>query len=77
MGDVFPFDTVIPFSAFYAWYINHSIKPGSIIVMHDANGRGERTAQALATALPQLKTQGYEIVALRDFAGAEGCAPNA
>lgn len=73
LGDVFPFDTIITSRKFYSWYINHSVKPGSIIVLHDANGRGERTAEALAQVLPQLKTRGYQIVPLRQLQADESC----
>lgn len=73
LGDVFPFDTIITSSRFYSWYINLSIKPGSIIVLHDANGRGERTAQALAQVLPQLQARGYAIVPLRELASQKIC----
>ncbi len=73
LGDVFPFDTIITSPRFYSWYINHSIKPGSIIVLHDANGRGERTAQALALVLPKLKAKGYKIVPLGQLQTDESC----
>ena len=75
LGDVFPFDTTITSPRFYSWYINHSVKPGSIIVLHDANGRGERTAAALAQVLPKLQARGYAIVPLRELDRPERCKP--
>jgi peptidoglycan-N-acetylglucosamine deacetylase len=41
-------------------------KPGSIIVNH-ANGRGWHTAEALAIAIPKLKTKGYKFVTVSEL----------
>lgn len=43
--------------------------PGAIVVAH-ANGRGRRTAEALALALPKLKSQGYEFVTVGELLAA-------
>lgn len=75
LGDVFPFDTIITSSRFHSWYINRSVKPGSIIVLHDAKGRGDRAAQALAQVLPKLQARGYAIVPLRELVKPEVCQP--
>lgn len=40
--------------------------PGAIVVAH-ANGRGRRTAEALAIALPKLKEQGYSFVTVSEL----------
>lgn len=40
--------------------------PGAIVVAH-ANGRGRRTAEALAIALPRLKEQGYSFVTVSEL----------
>lgn len=40
--------------------------PGAIVVAH-ANGRGRKTADALAIALPKLKEQGYSFVTVSEL----------
>ncbi|MGX1851937.1 polysaccharide deacetylase family protein [Streptomyces sp. NPDC055299] len=39
--------------------INKELKPGGVILMHDAGGNRSQTVQALAKLLDQLDTQGY------------------
>ena len=46
-----------------------NVRPGSIIIAH-ANGRGHHTAAALPMAIPQLKAQGYEFVAVSELLAA-------
>ena len=67
LGDVFPFDPQIPSSRFHAWYILQTVRPGSVIVLHDAGDRGERTAATLETVLPALRERGYRVVTLSEL----------
>ncbi|MGI9592007.1 MAG: polysaccharide deacetylase family protein [Myxococcota bacterium] len=67
LGDVFPLDPLIPSSSFHAWYILRNVRPGSIIVLHDANGRGARTAATLEVVIPALRERGYRVVTLSDL----------
>ena len=67
IGDVFPFDTIVSSSKFHSWYIQRSIQPGSIIIMHDARGKGTATAQSLAMVLPQLDSMGYKVSSLGEL----------
>ena len=67
IGDVFPFDTIVSSSKFHSWYIRRSIQPGSIIIMHDARGKGAATAKSLAMVLPQLNAMGYRITSLGEL----------
>ena len=67
LADVYPADTRIHSPAFFAWYLEQNVRPGSIIVLHDGGdgtGRGDRTAEALDLALPRLKAAGFEFVSL-------------
>lgn len=64
LGDVFPFDPFIPSSRFHAWYILRHVRPGSIIVLHDAKGRGAQTAETLSRVLPALRGRGYRVLTL-------------
>ncbi len=41
-------------------------RPGSIVVLH-ANGRGRRTAEALAIAIPELRAQGYAFATIGEL----------
>ncbi|MGE3529944.1 MAG: polysaccharide deacetylase family protein [Methyloceanibacter sp.] len=43
--------------------------PGAIVVAH-ANGRGKRTAEALAIAIPKLKEEGYSFVTVSELLAA-------
>lgn len=67
LGSIFPYDTHIPFSWFASWQILTNARPGSIIVLHDGEERGERTLSTLNNILPQLKRKGYRIVTLTEL----------
>ncbi len=69
LGDVFPFDTWIRSSRFHAWYILRNVRPGSVIVLHDARGRGQRTADTLARVLPTLRQRGFRVLSLSALEG--------
>lgn len=45
------------------------VKPGSIIIAH-GNGRGYRTADALAMLIPKLQAQGYKFVTVSELLAA-------
>lgn len=47
----------------------NEVKPGSIVLAH-ANGRGHRTADALAIAIPKLKARGYTFVTVSELLAA-------
>jgi peptidoglycan/xylan/chitin deacetylase (PgdA/CDA1 family) len=42
------------------------VRPGAIVVMH-ANGRGWHTAEALRTAIPELRRRGYRFVTVSEL----------
>jgi len=67
LGSVYPFDPQIPSSWFAAHYVLWNVKPGSIIVLHDYEARGERTVSALATILPELDRRGFRVVTLSEL----------
>ena len=71
LGDVFPLDGRLPFARFHRWYILRHVKPGSIIILHDAEGRGARTAETLRHVLPVLRQRGLDVVTLSELAGRE------
>ena len=67
LGSVYPFDPQIPSTWFATHYVLQNVHPGSIIVLHDCGARGERTATALATILPELHRRGLRVVTLSEL----------
>jgi peptidoglycan/xylan/chitin deacetylase (PgdA/CDA1 family) len=67
LGSVYPFDPQIGSTWFIKNYVLWKVSPGEVIVLHDYGARGRRTAEALATILPELKERGYNIVTLSDL----------
>ena len=67
LGDVYPYDPQISIYWFSAYYVLGNVKPGSVIVLHDYNRRGERTTKALEIILPKLAEQGYKVVTLSEL----------
>lgn len=67
LGSVFPYDTHVRSAWFATHYILFNIRPGSIIVLHDGQDRGQRTVQVLQHLLPRLKARGYDLVTLSDL----------
>jgi peptidoglycan/xylan/chitin deacetylase (PgdA/CDA1 family) len=67
LGSVYPFDAAIPSVGFAARYIIWNAKPGAIIVLHDGEERGTRTARVLSRVLPELQQRGFRIVSLSEL----------
>jgi peptidoglycan/xylan/chitin deacetylase (PgdA/CDA1 family) len=67
LGSVYPFDPHIPSAWFATRHILRNIKPGSVIILHDCGSRGERTAEVLATVLPELQQRGFRVVTLSEL----------
>ncbi|MEM9987863.1 MAG: chitin deacetylase family protein [Bacteroidota bacterium] len=67
LGSVFPYDTHAGSVWFASRFILANIHPGSIIVLHDGERRGQRTAETLANVLPVLKQRGYRVVSLSEL----------
>jgi peptidoglycan/xylan/chitin deacetylase (PgdA/CDA1 family) len=64
LGEVYPFDPHIPSVTWIRLHIAAVVRPGSIIVLHDRDARGWRTAEALGHLLPALAARGYRVVTL-------------
>ena len=69
LGSVYPFDPQIPSTWFAARHILWNVKPGAVIILHDHGRRGERTAEVLATVLPELQRRGLRVVTLSELQG--------
>lgn len=68
LGSVWPYDTFQTSPAFSRWFIRRSIRPGSIIILHDSGARGDRTVAVLSQLLPALAEAGYKVVPLSELA---------
>jgi peptidoglycan-N-acetylglucosamine deacetylase len=70
LGSIYPFDAAVPWAWFSASYVRRNARPGAIIILHDGDARGLRTARVLRTVLPALRAMGYRIVTLSDLVAA-------
>jgi peptidoglycan/xylan/chitin deacetylase (PgdA/CDA1 family) len=68
LGSVYPLDAMLPFPGLAARYILWRARPGSIIVLHEVGGRGQRTLQTLEVVLPELARRGLQVVTLSELA---------
>lgn len=64
MASVVPLDTLISSPRSISTYINWMVEPGSIVVLHDVQDRGRRTAATLDRLLPILRARGYLVTSL-------------
>jgi len=71
LGSVYPLDAALPWTWLATQYILANVKPGDIIILHDGNGRGHRTAQTLRRILPALRKRGFRVVTLSELLAAE------
>jgi peptidoglycan/xylan/chitin deacetylase (PgdA/CDA1 family) len=67
LGSVYPFDPLIPSTIFATVFISKNIKSGSVVVLHDRDSRGKRTAKILRQILPKLQDRGYKFVTLTEL----------
>ncbi|HEU4523397.1 MAG TPA: polysaccharide deacetylase family protein, partial [Gemmatimonadales bacterium] len=75
LGSVYPYDATIPSSGFAVRYILRNVRPGAVIVLHEGDARGRRTARTLGIVLPELGRSGYRVVALSELALAASGPP--
>lgn len=64
LGSVFPYDTHLPSAEFASAFILNRVSSGDVIVLHDGEGRSERTIQTLKKILPALAEKGYQVTTL-------------
>ena len=67
MASVAPLDTIISSPGSMARFINWMVQPGSIVVLHDVEDRGRRTAETLDRLLPILQDRGYRVMSLGEL----------
>ncbi len=64
LGSVYPYDPQLGSAWFASRYILWKSRPGDVIVLHDYQSRGRRTAKALRVILPELQRRGFQVVTL-------------
>lgn len=69
LGSIYPFDPVVPFPRLVARWVLAAAHPGGIVILHDGERRGQRTAEALSEILPALEERGYGVVGLSEVMG--------
>jgi peptidoglycan/xylan/chitin deacetylase (PgdA/CDA1 family) len=67
MASVVPLDTLISSPRSMSTYINWMVQPGSIVVLHDVEDRGRRTAATLDRLLPILHDREYLVTSLGEL----------
>ena len=67
LGSVFPYDTHLPSSDLASAFILNRVSPGDVIVLHDGEGRSERTIETLKRILPALTEKGYQVTTLSEL----------
>jgi peptidoglycan/xylan/chitin deacetylase (PgdA/CDA1 family) len=67
LGSIYPFDNYLRSPQLIADLVLSRVRPGAVIMLHDAEGRGYRTAQVLNLILPALVKQNYVVTTLSDL----------
>jgi peptidoglycan/xylan/chitin deacetylase (PgdA/CDA1 family) len=67
LGDLYPFDTIVRWPRLTAGFLSAWVRPGSVIILHEGEGRGQRTAAILRRVLPVLEERGLEVVPLGEL----------
>jgi peptidoglycan/xylan/chitin deacetylase (PgdA/CDA1 family) len=75
LGSIYPFDAQIPSPAFSSWYVLQNLAPGAILVLHDGEERGIRTAEALRSLLPEVRRRGYRVVTVSSLLASGTTSP--
>jgi peptidoglycan/xylan/chitin deacetylase (PgdA/CDA1 family) len=70
LRSVYPVDAGLGWRWLSERYILAHARPGAIIILHDRDMRGHRTAAVLGNVLPALRARGYEVVTLSELAAA-------
>jgi peptidoglycan/xylan/chitin deacetylase (PgdA/CDA1 family) len=62
LGSVYPLDAHLPMVTLVSREVLRHVHPGAIIILHDGEARGRRTAKVLTNVVPELRRRGYELV---------------
>lgn len=67
LGDVYPFDAHLPWNEISDRLVRASVRPGSIVVLHEGPRMGDRTASLLVDLLPALVASGHRFATLSEL----------
>lgn len=67
LGTVYPFDTAVPWTGLLARFVVARARPGSIVILHDGEGRGTRTAEVLRRALPAVRDRDLRVTTVTEL----------
>lgn len=70
LGSVTTNDPQNPFIGPQVRHILRDVRPGDVIVLHDAIGERTKAPEILARVLPELRRRGYRVVSLSELAEA-------
>lgn len=74
LGSVYSNDPQNPFVAAQVRHLLREVRPGDVIVLHDAIGRRTKAPEILARVLPELTRRGYRFVSLSELVAAGASA---
>jgi peptidoglycan-N-acetylglucosamine deacetylase len=70
LGSAYAFDPYKPPMRYIEWVITRNLRPGVIVVLHDAGGDRAHTVEALPVILRAAKEKGLRLVTLSDLLAA-------
>lgn len=75
LASMIPLDARVPMPRLVSWYINATVKPGSIMVLHSVGDRGLRSVRSLERVLPVLARRGLRATTLSELYDSEHGTP--
>jgi peptidoglycan/xylan/chitin deacetylase (PgdA/CDA1 family) len=69
LGSAYAYDPYRPPTDYIEWVINKNLRPGAIVVLHDAGGDRTNTVSALPAILRAAKEKGLRMVTVSDLLG--------
>ena len=70
LGSAYAYDPYRPPTDYIEWVISKNLRPGAIVVLHDAGGDRTHTVSALPAILRAAKEKGLRMATLSDLLGA-------
>src|SRR6185503_498513 len=67
LGSAYAYDPYRPPAPYIAWVIGKNLRPGAIVVLHDAGGERSHTVNALPAILQSAKDKGLRFVTVSEL----------
>lgn len=71
LGSAYAFDPHSPSAGYIRWAITKNLRPGAIVVLHDAGGNRSKTVAALKGILVDAHQKGLRSVTLSELLAAQ------